>query len=119
MASPERLGDWGEAFAARFLQLCGYRCLDRRFRRGDGELDLVARRGDVLVFVEVKVRGPRSLATAAAWVDGRKLARMRRTARRWLQEHETGGVATYRFDILAITFEGDGRGAVLEHLAGV
>lgn len=58
-ALPEHLraGLWGEEYAERFLKKLGWRILGRRVRLGRDELDLVARAGEVLVFVEVKTRG--------------------------------------------------------------
>ena len=72
----ETHGRRSEAVAALFLQLKGYRILDRRVRTPLGEIDLVARRGDALVFVEVKARDDLSDAAAAIAPE-----RMRRVAR--------------------------------------
>ncbi|GGI82579.1 UPF0102 protein [Polymorphobacter multimanifer] len=52
----ERRGRWAEAAAALYLQAKGYRILARRVRTRVGEVDIVARHGDTLVFVEVKLR---------------------------------------------------------------
>jgi putative endonuclease len=52
----ERRGRWAESVAALYLRCKGYRILGRRVRTGAGEIDIVARTGDTLVFVEVKMR---------------------------------------------------------------
>lgn len=119
MGQGHDLGNWGEDFAARYLALCGYTCLERGYRRPGGEIDLIVRRGDLLAFVEVKTRGPGSPAAAEAWVSQRKLARLQRIARRWLYERRPSGLGEYRFDVVAISFSGDGRGAVLRHICGI
>ena len=105
--------------ALQFLQQCGYRCLDRRFRRPGGEIDLVLRRGDLLVFVEVKTRGPGSPAPAESWVHPRQLVRLRRLARVWLADHGGCPSGGCRFDVVAIDFAGEEEGMMVRHLAGV
>jgi len=119
MGRAKLLGDWGEDLAADFLIRCGYECLARRFRRPGGEIDLVVRNRHVLVFVEVKTRGPRSLAAPEAWIDARKLARLRQVARRWLQENPLPDIRQYRFDVVSIRFGGEDRGVLLRHFCGV
>jgi len=119
MKASFRLGEWGEAAACGFLQMCGYRCLAKRFRRGGGEIDLVMARGNRVVFVEVKTRGRNSPAVPEAWVDGRKLARMRRLARIWIHECPENRAHDYRFDVVAVEFDGEGRGYRVRHLPGV
>ncbi|MBP5618294.1 MAG: YraN family protein, partial [Clostridia bacterium] len=51
-------GERGEKLAARYLRRKGYRILERNFQTRFGEIDLIARKGDQLVFVEVKTRAP-------------------------------------------------------------
>jgi len=57
MSANHSLGKWGEEAARQFLETCGYRCLDHRFRRPGGEIDLVMTHRQMVVFVEVKTRG--------------------------------------------------------------
>ena len=56
-----RLGDWGEDIAGRFLESKGFQILDRKYRCAMGEIDLVARDGEELVFVEVRTSPQRQL----------------------------------------------------------
>ncbi|MBU8870540.1 MAG: YraN family protein [Gemmatimonadales bacterium] len=105
--------------ALQFLVKCGYRCMAKRFRRPGGEIDLVLRRGDILVFVEVKIRGPGSLAPAEYWVHPRQLQRMRRLARVWLSEGGGCPPGGCRFDVVAIDFAGEDEGLSLRHHVGV
>ena len=79
----ERGGRRAEAFAALWLILKGYRILERRCRTPVGEIDLVARRGGRIAFVEVKIRGAGT--EDAAWsVTPRQRARIARAAEYWL-----------------------------------
>lgn len=78
----ERRGQWAETLAALYLQAKGYRILERRFRSRAGEIDLIARRGRHLAFVEVKAR---RTSEQAAWaVTPRQQARIARAAEHWL-----------------------------------
>ncbi len=119
MSKSHRLGQWGENVARVFLELCGYRCLDQRYRRPGGEIDLVLRQGSTLVFVEVKTRGPGSLAPAEAWLGRAQQRRLRRLALQWLSEHPGQAPGDLRFDVVAVEFEGTDEGASVRHLAGV
>lgn len=119
MSLSHRLGLWGENTARIFLAQCGYVCLDRRYRRGGGEIDLVVRKGGTLVFVEVKTRGPGALAPPAAWFSNRQMRRMRRLALLWLSEHQAGAHDDLRFDVVAVQYGGTDQGASIQHLVGV
>ncbi len=119
MSKSHRLGEWGENAARIFLELCGYRCVDRRYRRPGGEIDLVMRQGNLLVFVEVKTRGPGALAPPEAWLSAGQQRRLRRLALQWLSEHEGQARGDLRFDVVAVEYEGRDCGASIRHLAGV
>jgi len=78
----ERRGQRAETVAALLLQAKGYQIIERRFRSRAGEIDLIARRGKRLAFVEVKAR--RSASEAAWAVTPRQQARIARAAEHWL-----------------------------------
>jgi putative endonuclease len=118
MTAGHDLGAAGEAMAALYLQACGYRVLDRRWRRPGGELDLVVARDGLVVFVEVKTRGPGALDRPEAWVHARQRRTLRRLAGRWLAEHPGLAAAGCRCDVIAVDHGGEGRGLRLRHLAG-
>lgn len=82
--TPSALGRAGEALAARFLERRGYRIIGRNVRADRVEIDLIARRGSLLVFVEVKCRRSTRQGSAAAAVDAAKQRRLRRGAAAWL-----------------------------------
>lgn len=111
------LGAWGEQAAAEFLAARGLEVCARNWRDGRrGEIDIVARQGATLVFVEVKTRRGRAFGTALESVDERKLRRLRRLAGRWLAQHRPGCPA--RIDVVGVTVDAR-RCARLEWLVGV
>jgi putative endonuclease len=79
-----RLGASGEEFAERMLCRSGFRILARRYRIREGEVDLVALDGEVVVFVEVKTRSGRTIAPPAEFVTASKRRRLVRAAAAWL-----------------------------------
>jgi putative endonuclease len=95
------LGLRGEAIAARAYTRDGFRVVDRNFRCRAGEIDLVARKGDELVFCEVKTRASDRWGLPAEAVDARKQARLKRLAALWLARHKVGRVRV-RFDVVSI-----------------
>lgn len=119
MGKSHRRGEWGEHVACVFLELCGYRCLDRRYRRPGGEIDLVMRRGALLVFVEVKTRSEDALAPPEAWLSASQTRRIRRLAGRWLHEHPGQAPGDIRFDVVAVEVASADGGAAIRHLPGV
>jgi len=92
---------WGEALAAWFLRLKGYRVEHRNWRCPQGELDLVCWDGDTLVFVEVKTRASASAGDPEEAVDRRKQERLVRLG--WAYLGMLGGEPPpCRFDVIAI-----------------
>ena len=95
----ERSGREGETRAAWYLRLRGWRILDRRVRTPAGEIDLVARRGSLIAFVEVKVR--KSAAELDFAIDERRLARVAAAAEYLMPRYATAG-EDIRVDVLLI-----------------
>jgi putative endonuclease len=119
--SVNRTGVLGEELAARYLAGAGLQLLDRNWRCRRGELDVVARDGDALVFVEVKTRTSLRFGTPLEAVDARKALRLRRLAALWLRAHPTAGSSrprVLRFDVVAVTAL-PGRGPQLQHVRDV
>jgi putative endonuclease len=102
----QRAGAAAEESAARHLGASGCVVLARNARYRDGELDLVVRERDVIVFVEVRMRSSDSRGGAAASVDAFKRRRIVRAAQRWLAERYGERWPACRFDVVAI--DGDG-----------
>jgi putative endonuclease len=105
--------------ACGFLQACGFVRLAGRYRRREGEIDLVMRRRELLIFVEVKVRRSACYGPPEAAVTRRKLIRLRSLARHYLQEHPEQAGSVYRFDVVSVEFAGEGRGYRLRHIPAV
>ena len=124
--SPDRrqtLGHRGEEIAARHLERAGWRIVERNYRVREGEIDVIARRGDVLAFCEVKTligrggpaRGP---ANPVESVGYRKQAKVRRMARTWLASHAGSGAADLRLDVIGVVLSPAGELLCLEHIEG-
>ena len=97
----QRLGKAGESLAAEFLKGRGYRILERNYRTPPGEIDLVARDGKALVFVEVKTRRTHSYGSAKTGVTAEKRRRLSLAALVYLKR--TGLMNTSaRFDVVTV-----------------
>ncbi len=117
MAAKDELGKRGEQLAARYLSESGFEILDRNWRCNQGELDLVAREGDELVFVEVKTRQGTAYGHPFEAITTQKLARLHRLAVAWCDAHPEH-IARMRIDAIAVIAprESDAR---IEHLRRV
>ena len=89
-----------ESIAALLLRLKGYEVLDRRFAAGGGEIDLVARRGATIAFVEVKARD--DLDAAAEAITESKRRRIGRAARVWLARNPWAAALNLRGDAVFV-----------------
>jgi putative endonuclease len=112
-----QLGRYGEAYAARHLVEQGMVLLDRNWRCDAGEIDLVLRDGRVLVVCEVKTRSSTDYGSPLEGVDGRKAARLRRLAARWLADHQLRP-DDVRIDLVGVLAPRGGTPSV-EHVRGV
>lgn len=104
----QALGRWGETQAAEYLGQLGYLVLERNARTAYGEIDLVARQGAVLVFVEVKTRSSTAYGLPEASVTSRKQAHLLAAAQAYLQAHpDLEG--DWRVDVIAIQRQHSGQ----------
>ncbi len=103
-----RLGQGGETLAAERLESLGYTILGRNVRLSNGELDVVARDGQTVVFIEVKTRSGTGYGSPQEAVDPPKQRRLTRLALEWLQIHELAE-ASARFDVVAVVMDNRGR----------
>jgi putative endonuclease len=113
------LGRYGEELAARRLAEAGMTVLERNWRGGrTGEIDIVARDGDVLVVCEVKTRRSGGFEHPMAAVTPEKAGRLRGLAERWIHAHGGAPPGGVRIDLVGILLPD--RGApVVEHARGV
>ena len=91
-----------EALAARWLQEQGYEILEKNYRCRQGEIDLIARDGRYLVFIEVKYRKGSRAGHPAEAVDVRKQRRISRSAAYYCYEHRIPETQACRFDVIGI-----------------
>lgn len=98
------LGDQGEAAACAYLQAKGYEILATQWRFSRAEIDIIARQGDRVVFVEVKTRSDNAYSHPADAVTHRKMQLITDAAGQYLHHIQHEG--EYRFDILAVLYKG-------------
>ncbi|MCL5884060.1 MAG: YraN family protein [Deltaproteobacteria bacterium] len=106
-------GDAAEDRACRHLEGTGFTIVERNFRTRAGEIDIVAREGDVLVFVEVRSREDAAFGTPEETVTPAKRHRIVTAARRYLATVPPSSWREARFDVIAI--EGVGNAAEIRH----
>ncbi len=111
----DAVGRFGEEVAATRLSAAGMRILDRNWRCAEGEIDIVAADGDVLVICEVKTRSGLAYGDPAEAVIAAKAARLRRLGLRWLAAHDLTWV-DIRFDVVTVLRRNDG--LLVRHLRG-
>jgi putative endonuclease len=98
------LGKTGEDLACQELERRGYAIVARRYRRRAGELDIIARDGKTMVFVEVKAREGRAFGEASEAVTARKRLKITQLALDYLMRHRLTNCPC-RFDVVSIHFD--------------
>ena len=93
-------GKCGETFALEFLKNKGYTAVTENFRSRFGEIDLIVKNSEFIVFVEVKMRKNASFAHAREYVGYQKQRKIRATANLWLMSHRTQ--LQPRFDVIEV-----------------
>jgi len=111
----ERAGRGGERIAGEFLALRGMEVIDRNVRVGRGEIDLVARDRETVVFVEVKFRTGVTFGGPLAAVSEKKREDVARAAARYLAARGLLGRAV-RFDVIGLTWAPDGSELRVSHV---
>ena len=97
----QRLGELGERIAERWLVQHGWRVLQRRFRDGHRDVDLIAEREGTVAFVEVKARTSTDFGDPVEAVHWRKRRELSRSARMWITRHGRRD-ESYRFDVIGV-----------------
>lgn len=100
MAQHNDLGKQGEELASRYLQQHGYTILERDWKQGQRDIDLIALDGDTIVFVEVKTRTDANYAEPEQAVDYRKMRNLAAAADSYVKLNDTPN--PLRFDIISI-----------------
>lgn len=102
MQSTKKRGDFGEETAAKHLKMRGYKILCRNYHSRFGEIDIVAKKGEYYVFVEVKLRKNNVFGGGAAAVDQIKQAKIIKTAQLYITQHNLYN-EPIRFDVVVVT----------------
>ena len=110
----KQLGGWGEGVAAHHLEAKGYEILERNWRTGQGEIDLVAKAGQVVVFVEVKTRRGKKVGLPEEGLTRRKADKLMLLARQYLAQHDLD--VDWRIDLVAVELDGRGKLLRCEHI---
>jgi putative endonuclease len=98
----------GEKLAADFLKKRGYRILETNYRRPEGEIDIVARQKDSLVFVEVRTKGSRQFGTPEESITPTKKEKLKAMAYYYLQTHDNVP-PSWRIDVVAVELDPKGK----------
>ena len=112
------LGDWGEDAAGKFLERRGFQIVDRKYRCQWGEIDLVARDGDCLVFVEVRTRRSKLFGTPQESLTEAKAGRLVAVCQDYLEkrvDEKSRGETVWRIDLVSV-HPSRGRAPRIEHL---
>ena len=101
MSTAAEIGNYGERVAASFVRRHGYKVLTRNYKTTRGEIDLVCRHGNVLVFIEVKTRSADAVVRPADSIDAGKEEALRRAADRYLELLDRDDLI-HRFDAVEV-----------------
>jgi putative endonuclease len=104
-AATQAFGEIGERVAERWLRRKGWRIVQRRFRNGHRDIDLVAEREGLIAFVEVKARKGAEFGLPVEAVNWRKQRELSRSAHVWIERHGRPE-DSYRFDVIGVLVEG-------------
>lgn len=96
------LGKTGEDIAFQRVKKLGYKCITRNYRCALGEIDLIAKHGDCLVFIEIKTRKGRDTGYAKEAVTHRKMKQISKAALTYMKENDCCDVKS-RFDVVAVS----------------
>jgi len=105
-AATQQFGELGERIAERWLRRKGWKVLQRRFRNGHRDIDLVVERDGTVAFVEVKARRGREFGDPVEAVNWSKQKELARSASVWIDRHGRPS-ESYRFDVVGVLVEGE------------
>ncbi|MBW2065889.1 MAG: YraN family protein [Deltaproteobacteria bacterium] len=101
----QALGRLGEELAYRRVKSLGYKCIERNYRCPMGEVDLIAKDKDTLVFIEIRTRKGRSIPLAKESVDRKKRRKLSKVALQYMKEKNCFNIQS-RFDVVVVGIEG-------------
>lgn len=101
MKNSNSKGKWGEDLASKYLMKKDYTIIDRNYKTKFGEIDIICRRNEEIIFVEVKMRSNFNYRKALGAISPSKIEKLRKTALIYIQEKFDFDVA-FRFDVVMI-----------------
>jgi len=116
VAAHNELGKWGEDLAASFLEGKGYKILERDWKSGRQDLDIIAKEGSTVVIVEVKTRRNRLFANPEEAIDYKKRANLLKAINHYTKSHP--GSSSLRFDVISIVGTPDSKPEI-DHIMDV
>ena len=108
-------GILGEKIACEYLGKNGYDIIETNYRRIEGEIDIIARQEDILVFVEVRTKKSRQFGNPEESITRVKKERLRMLAERYGQEHDNIP-DSWRIDVMAIQLDSGNRVKKIQHI---
>ena len=106
MRNKREIGDTGELIAVKYLESHGYIIIARNYYSRYGEIDIIATKGEYIVFVEVKYRKNNAYGEPSSFVDFRKQEKLKKTVLQYISENGAGD-KDLRFDIIEVTGTGE------------
>ena len=110
----KKLGAWGEDIAAHQLEADGFQIVARNWRCRHGEIDLIAQKGELVAFVEVKTRKGRNMGTPEEALTPRKSKKLMQLAQLYVAENELD--VDWRIDLVAVELDKSGKLLRCEHI---
>lgn len=124
--STKKTGSFGEKIAEKYLKNKGYQILDRNyfFRIKDspqrGEIDIIAQRGDIISFIEVKTSGaPSPIISPEEKVNFKKRKRIQKAAESWLLQKKIPLSSKWQIDVVSIIINSSHKKAKIKHLKNI
>ena len=117
----QELGFLAENIAARYLESGGYEVIDKNYRKPWGEIDIIARKDEAVVFVEVKANSQEFGGdfNPEIRVDWKKMAKIKRTAALYLEHELCDMDCEWQIDVVSVTFDKANKKARIKHFKNV
>jgi putative endonuclease len=119
--STKELGNLAENISGRYLEDKGYEILERNYRKPWGEIDIIAFKDNVIVFVEVKANSQEFAGNfnPELRVDERKIDKILKTAKLYMQYNAEGEDYEWQVDVISVTFINEDKKAKIKHIKNV
>lgn len=114
----KQLGQWGEVTAEKYLIERGYKILDRNYRTSIGELDIVARKNDILAFIEVKTRDAinADYFLPEESVNSRKQFKLKKLGEMYISEHKYKDDQGWQIDVISVILNKSTQEVIINHI---